>query len=326
MTTAPPPAAPPPSPPPLDPPVWQPPPPPPGPPARPQLRRSRTDKILGGVSGGLADYTGIDALLWRVGFVALALAGGTGIIVYLLLWLLMPAGPASYGPYGYGAPGAPRMKAPAGPRSPVPGVTIAVLLIVVGALALITRFTGWNLEPRAFIGSALLVVGLGLVAAAFSGGRRARGGLIALGVVLSLALAAASTLPWNDIRNVHDLKGGIGDRTFQPTSKAQVLDIYRGGAGDMNVDLTRVDVSNLGGPITTRIEHGLGDVHVRVPQDADVRLTVMSGIGSIDAFGQGSLESGFFPGSGTGSWVDDNKPEFVIAVHNGAGDVEVSRG
>src|SRR5829696_2052483 len=99
MTTAPPPAAPPPSPPPpLGPPMWQPP--PPGPLARPQLRRSRTDKILGGVSGGLAEYSGVDALLWRVGFVALALAGGTGIVVYLLLWLLMPAGPPAY---AYGA-------------------------------------------------------------------------------------------------------------------------------------------------------------------------------------------------------------------------------
>jgi phage shock protein PspC (stress-responsive transcriptional regulator) len=322
MTTAPPPAAPPPSPPPLDPPAWQPPPPPPpGPPARPQLRRSRTDKILGGVSGGLAEYTGIDALLWRVGFVALALAGGTGVIVYLLLWLLMPAGPTYYG-----VPAEPRVKVPAGPRSPVPGLTIAALLIVVGALALITRFGGWDPGPRGFLGAALLVVGLGLVAAAFSGGRTARGGLIALGIVLSLALAAASTLPWDGIRGVHDLKGGIGDRTFRPVSADQVRGVYQGGAGDMTLDLTGVDVSNLAGPITTTIEHGVGDVQVRVPPGADVRLTVMSGIGSIDAFGQGSLDSGFFPGSGTGSWIDDNKPELVIAVHNGAGDVEVSRG
>src|SRR5215211_9539294 len=130
MTTAPPPAAPPPSPPPLDPPMWQPPSPPPGPPARPQLRRSRTDKILGGVSGGLAEYSGIDALLWRVGFVALALAGGTGVVVYLLLWLLMPAGPPAY-PAVPGTPDA-RRRPPAGPRSPVPGITIAGLLIVVG--------------------------------------------------------------------------------------------------------------------------------------------------------------------------------------------------
>src|SRR3954463_7984963 len=117
MTSAPPPL--PPAPPPLPPPAGQPPPPPPGPPARPQLRRSRTDKILGGVSGGLAEYSGIDALLWRVGFVVLALAGGTGVVVSLLLWLLMPAGPPAYGPPGYGVPAEQRVKAPPGPRSPV---------------------------------------------------------------------------------------------------------------------------------------------------------------------------------------------------------------
>src|SRR3954462_5949891 len=126
MTTAPPPAAPPPAPPPLDPPAWQPPPPPPpGPPARPQLRRSRTDKILGGVSGGLAEYSGIDALLWRVGFVAPAPPRGRGGGVFPRLGLLMPVGPAAYGPPGPGTPAEQRVKAPAGPRSPVPGLTVA---------------------------------------------------------------------------------------------------------------------------------------------------------------------------------------------------------
>jgi phage shock protein PspC (stress-responsive transcriptional regulator) len=60
---------------------------------RPQLRRSSTERMVGGVSGGLADYSGIDTVLWRVGFVALTLAGGAGILVYLLLWVFMPAGP-----------------------------------------------------------------------------------------------------------------------------------------------------------------------------------------------------------------------------------------
>ena len=69
---------------------------PPAAPGRPPLRRSGTDRMLGGVSGGLADYSGIDTLLWRVGFVALTLAGGSGILVYLLLWVLMP--PAPLGP------------------------------------------------------------------------------------------------------------------------------------------------------------------------------------------------------------------------------------
>jgi phage shock protein PspC (stress-responsive transcriptional regulator) len=57
---------------------------------RPELRRSGTVKLAGGVCGGLAEYSGIDALLWRVGFVGLTVAGGAGILVYLLLWVLMP--------------------------------------------------------------------------------------------------------------------------------------------------------------------------------------------------------------------------------------------
>ncbi|MCZ2825288.1 MULTISPECIES: PspC domain-containing protein [unclassified Modestobacter] len=61
---------------------------------RPPLRRSRTDLWLGGVSGGLARHTGIDVLLWRAGFAALTLAGGSGVALYLVLWLLMPAAPA----------------------------------------------------------------------------------------------------------------------------------------------------------------------------------------------------------------------------------------
>ncbi len=65
---------------------------PPATPARPALRRSASDRMLGGVCGGLADYSAIDPLLWRVGFVALAVMG-PGIFVYLLLWVLMEPAP-----------------------------------------------------------------------------------------------------------------------------------------------------------------------------------------------------------------------------------------
>ena len=320
MTSAPPPppaAPPPPFPPALDPPAWQAPPPPPGPSVRGPLRRSRTDKILGGVNGGLAEYTGIDALLWRVGFVALTLAGGAGVVVYLLLWLLMPAGP----PAGAGEPVTRRERVALGPRSPVPGITIAVLLILMGAMAMFSTFSPWEIHPRGYFGVALLVVGLGLVAAAFATGRTARGGLIALGVVLSLGLAAAASEPWEGSG------GGAGDRTYRPGSAASVQDAYRGDVGDLTLDLTRIDIGALGdeGPISTRIEHGAGDVRVLVPYDADVQLTVDSGLGSVDAFGEGDTD-GFFPGRGAGAWVDDGVPDVVLVVHNGLGDVEVSRG
>jgi phage shock protein C len=68
-------------------------PPPAAAPARPQLRRSGNDRVIGGVCGGLAEYSGIDPVLWRVGFVGLTLAGGSGVLVYLFLWVLTPADP-----------------------------------------------------------------------------------------------------------------------------------------------------------------------------------------------------------------------------------------
>jgi phage shock protein C len=54
------------------------------------LRRSRTDRWLGGVCGGLAPATGLPAWLWRLIFLSLALCGGTGLMVYVLLWILLP--------------------------------------------------------------------------------------------------------------------------------------------------------------------------------------------------------------------------------------------
>jgi phage shock protein PspC (stress-responsive transcriptional regulator) len=285
---------------------------------RSQLRRSRSDKILGGVSGGLAEYSGIDALLWRVGFVALAVAGGTGVILYLLLWLLMPADPSGAPP---AAPGSPAVRRPAEPRTPVPGLTIAGLLIVVGVLALLDRFTGMDVGAVGYLGSALLVVATGLIAAAFTRGRTARGGLIALGVVLSFAvMVAASTVNWRGSSE------DIGDRTYRPTTAAEVRSSYRGGVGTLTLDLSRIDVSGLATPVTTRIDHDLGDVRVILPNPADARLAVGVDIGSVDLLGQGSLNGGFFPGQGTGSWVGDDQPEFDLDIHNGVGDVEVSRG
>jgi phage shock protein C len=66
-------------------------------PVRPELRRSGTDRMLGGVCGGLAEYSGIDAVLWRVGAVGLTLTGGAGVVVYLLLWVLLPSAPLADG-------------------------------------------------------------------------------------------------------------------------------------------------------------------------------------------------------------------------------------
>ena len=56
-----------------------------------RLYRSNSDKMLGGVCGGIGVYLGIDATFVRIFFVVLTLAEGIGLWVYLLLWLLLPA-------------------------------------------------------------------------------------------------------------------------------------------------------------------------------------------------------------------------------------------
>jgi phage shock protein C len=60
-----------------------------------KLYRSNHDKMLGGVCGGLGDYLGIDTTLVRLGFVLLTLLAGHGILVYLIMWIVVPLEPAS---------------------------------------------------------------------------------------------------------------------------------------------------------------------------------------------------------------------------------------
>ncbi|MDE2271719.1 MAG: PspC domain-containing protein [Xanthomonadaceae bacterium] len=60
-------------------------------PSRP-LRRSRHDRVIAGVVGGLADYFGLDPTLARVIYVLVSIfsAAFPGILVYALLWILIP--------------------------------------------------------------------------------------------------------------------------------------------------------------------------------------------------------------------------------------------
>ena len=58
-----------------------------------RLYRSRTDRKLAGVCGGLAQYFNTDATLIRVLFVVLALLGGPGLVIYLVLWIVVPEEP-----------------------------------------------------------------------------------------------------------------------------------------------------------------------------------------------------------------------------------------
>ena len=59
-----------------------------------RLHRSRDEKMLGGVCGGLGEHFGIDPTVVRLLFVLTALYTGIGLFAYLALWILMPLEPA----------------------------------------------------------------------------------------------------------------------------------------------------------------------------------------------------------------------------------------
>lgn len=55
-----------------------------------RLYRSKTDRVLGGVCGGIAEYLGIDPVVVRLIWVIASLFWGVGILAYILAWLIIP--------------------------------------------------------------------------------------------------------------------------------------------------------------------------------------------------------------------------------------------
>lgn len=55
------------------------------------FRRSRTDRWFGGVCGGMARSTGMEAWVWRLIFTVLFVCAGAGLLLYVLLWLFVPS-------------------------------------------------------------------------------------------------------------------------------------------------------------------------------------------------------------------------------------------
>ncbi len=55
-----------------------------------RLRRSRADRWLGGVCGGLAKVSGVASWIWRLVFVLFTVSFGFGLVIYILLWIFVP--------------------------------------------------------------------------------------------------------------------------------------------------------------------------------------------------------------------------------------------
>ena len=128
-----------------------------GRPAR--LFRSKSDRMLAGVCGGLGEYFGVDPVWFRIGFVLLGLGGGSSVLLYLLFWIVMPE--ATDDGEGREWPSS---------SAPPASVIVGLILIAVGGMILVNV-----MEPsigRFFWPLALVCIGLAVIAGGRSRDRR----------------------------------------------------------------------------------------------------------------------------------------------------------
>jgi phage shock protein PspC (stress-responsive transcriptional regulator) len=220
-------------------------------PRRPLLR-SRDDRVLWGVAGGLAEHIGFNPTLVRIAFVVLCLFGGAGVLAYLVLAVALPEDDGS------GKPVEESVWARLGK------VALVCLLIAVGLCVAVglAAASAWVTATGhgTVVAAVVIAVGIGLIAAAFANvRRRVTPGLLTLALVLGIPAGAVAAA---DI----DIDSSIGERTYTPTVVADIpADGYELGTGQLVVDLRQLPWAK-GQTIPVSAHLGMGQMIVSVPK------------------------------------------------------------
>jgi len=212
-------------------------------------------------------------------------------------------------------PGAP----PPGGRAPGGAATrsltllvISLLLVGAGCAALV------GLHLTVFLSLALVVVGLALL----SGGRWGRSrGLIPVGILLVVALGMSTAVNFVGV----PLRGGAGERRWQPLTVDELPDEYRLGVGSLHLDLTDLRPGRGDDDVEIDASVGVGELVVTVPPAVDVVVEGRAGVGELDLLGQ--RRSGRDVEQvvrQTSSRFDG--PTFELDLEVGMGEVRVRRG
>jgi hypothetical protein len=190
-----------------------------------------------------------------------------------------------------------------------------LIVVAIGIGWLLEAFDVANIRWDVILPSTLILVGLVLLLTAWRGG--SQGGLIALGIVLSVVLLAGTVA---DI----PLEGGVGQRVARPRSVEALHREYRLAVGDMTIDLT--ELPQLQGSFSIRAQLGIGHLLVLVPRAAVVHVQGRAGIGQVAIFGQ--EHDGFDVHGSYDSPVSDGRltPRYALDVSVGIGQVEVRYG
>lgn len=295
-----------------------------------RLQRSRSDRMIAGVSGGLARYFEIHPAVFRVGFVVLTLLGGAGILIYAAAALVMP----DEGKEDSIATEALRERR----DRPLPLIGLG-LLAVAGAI-LLSRATLW---PDGDSWWLFLVAGVAILwltrhpkeqrtavttdttdttdttELAAKDSRRLRRVLraIAIAVVSLVALVVIAAAIFVAIFDVHPGRG-IGDETYVVTSPQALRDEYRLGIGALEVDLSGMQFPPGTTHLETRVD--VGDLKVILPPGVALRGYGEARAGHVDLLGKED--------DGWNADVDlggSGKRVLDLVAHVGAGSVRVER-
>jgi hypothetical protein len=137
--------------------------------------------------------------------------------------------------------------------------------------------------------------------------------LSALGLLVLGAIAVVVTVA---TVYVH-LGDGIGERSYSPASAAALHDRYRLGVGRLSLDLSQLPLPSHTTTVDARV--GIGELEVKVPRGASVRVLGHIGWGDADLLGRDENGHNVSSDVGTGT------PQLLIDARVGVGHIEVSR-
>jgi phage shock protein PspC (stress-responsive transcriptional regulator) len=225
-------------------------------PRRPLLR-SKDDRMLWGVAGGLAEHIGFNPTVVRAAFVLITLFGGAGLLAYLVLAVALPQDD------GTGKPVDESIWARLG-KVVLVCILVAIALCLAAGLALVSAWVTATGHGTA-IAVTVIALGLALVAAAFATDvrRRATPPLLVLALVLGIPAGAIAAA---DI----EFDNSVGERTYTPTVAADIpADGYKLGTGQLVVDLRRLPWKP-GQTLAASAHLGIGQLIVSAPSNVCV--------------------------------------------------------
>jgi len=230
----------------------------------------------------------------------------------------VPVGPPPPAPPGgpyYARPPVPP-KPPKPPRSRLGRVVLSLLLIVLGTMFGLSQ-ANFSVPFDAYLAAGVAVIGVGLIIGAWYG--RARG-LIALGIIASIALGSVSAA--DGLHGKTPFR--TGTHTFQPASVSQLQSSYSQDAGDLALDLSKLDFTGQDIQLNARVD--LGNLRITLPQNVDVVVVANVDVGNADVLGENWNGLGLDQRT-----VTDNGPDGVgggklhIDASVSAGNLEVRR-